>query len=128
MTKKILFLFLLLLFYYTFCEEDQVKKDEQPTIIFTKEELQKFSHRQLRKMLRERGVKCKACVGANDEIEKIHLVNRVFETQHLPIKKKPKPPPPPPGDGPQPPFSMEPGGGGGGFGFFLMGKCCVSNT
>lgn len=122
MYKKTIILLLLFLFCLIYCNEDkpkdQEKTNENPTqnYTYTLEELKKFSHDELRKMLEERVVECAACVGVNDPVEKQHLVNRVFETQHLPIvpekdrpKKEPEKKPRRPRGPRQKSFKMEPG-------------------
>ena len=50
----------------------------------------KLRVKELRALLKERGVECKGCG------ENAHLVQRVQETYHLPVLPPPPPPPPPP--------------------------------
>ena len=50
--------------------------------LFTLHDLKALRVKALRKMLRDRGVECVGCV------EKGHLVDRVLETQHLPVRER----------------------------------------
>eukprot|EP00051_Salpingoeca_urceolata_P032428 m.15713 g.15713 ORF g.15713 m.15713 type:complete len:266 (-) comp5076_c1_seq1:2011-2808(-) len=59
---------------------------DPPAHVFTKGELAKMRTKELRAMLSDRGVQCNGCA------EKTDLVERVLETQHLPLKYPPPPP------------------------------------